>query len=86
MPPISSFYGIIIFMYWRDHNPPHFHAKYGDEEVIIGINDFSIINGWFPPRALALVVEWASIHKNELIENWEKGIKQMSFNKIEPLK
>jgi len=86
MPKISSFYGIVIMMYWREHNPPHFHAKYGDDEVLIGINDCSILNGWLPPRAMALVIEWAVIYKEELIKNWERGTQELSFNKIEPLK
>lgn len=86
MPRISSFYGIIIWMYWNDHNPPHFHATYGDFEMLIRINDLSIYSGSLPSRAFGLVMEWASLHQNELMENWlllkeEKGVK-----KIEPLK
>ena len=86
MPTVSSFYGILILMFWRDHNPPHFHAKYGEYEALIGINDFSMFQGWLPPKALSLVIEWASIHQKELIENWERGKKDLSLNKIEPLK
>lgn len=54
MPTISSFYGILIMMFWKDHNPPHFHVKYGEYEALIGINDFSVIQGWLPPKAMAL--------------------------------
>jgi len=85
MPQISRFFGIIIAMYFDDHNPPHFHAKYGDQEALISILDFSVIEGSIPSRALGLVVEWASIHRNELIENWDKATKNMALNKIEPL-
>lgn len=85
MPTICIFYGIIIQMFWDDHNPPHFHAKYGEYEALIGINDFSLIQGKLPSKALALVVEWAYIHQKELIENWNLGKNNLSFKKIEPL-
>ena len=88
MPVISSFYGILIKMYFGDHVPPHFHAEYGEFAAQISINDFGVIEGYLPPKALALVVEWASIHKDEIAENWkilsEKG--NGVFNKIEPLR
>jgi hypothetical protein len=86
MPQISYFYGIIITMYWKDHSPPHFHASYGGDEAEILISPFGIRKGYLPAKALGLVAEWTLIHQNELIENWEKGEKLQSFNKIEPLK
>ncbi len=86
MPVISSFYGILIYMFWNEHNPPHFHVKYAEFKALINIKDFSLMEGSLPPKALALVVEWASIHQKELLENWEKGKKDQSFNKIEPLR
>lgn len=85
MPVISSFYGILIYMYWNDHAPPHFHAKYGEFQALINIKDFSLMEGKLPPKALALVVEWASIHQEELLRNWELGVEGKTFNKIEPL-
>ena len=85
MPTISVFYGIIIQMFWDEHNPPHFHAKYGEFQALIGINDFSLIEGRLPSKALALVVEWASVHQKELQENWALGKNNSSFKKIEPL-
>ncbi len=85
MPVISSFYGILIYMYWNEHAPPHFHAKYGEFQAVINIKDFSMMNGKLPPKALALVVEWASIHQEELLKNWDLGIKGETFKKIEPL-
>lgn len=86
MPQISSFYGIIILMYWDDHNPPHFHAKYGEFEILICIADLSIYSGYIPSRALGLVIEWASLHKEELMENWNNTSKNIPQRKIEPLK
>lgn len=88
MPVISSFYGILIKMYFGDHLPPHFHADYGEYAAQIRINDFGIEAGYLPPRALALVIEWASMHQEELMKNWnnvsEKG--NGSIEKIEPLR
>lgn len=57
MPEISRFYGIIIAMFFDDHNPPHFHARYGGEKIIIEIDSFRVLEGRIPPRALGLVIE-----------------------------
>ena len=86
MPRISSFYGIIIWMYWDDHNPPHFHATYGEYEILIKINDFSIYAGYLPSRAFGLLMEWVSIHQQELLENWELMRQSLPLKEIEPLK
>ncbi len=86
MPRISSFYGIVIWMYWNDHNPPHFHATYGDFEILIRITALSIYSGSLPSRAFGLVMEWASLHQNELMENWVLLKEERSVKKIEPLK
>jgi hypothetical protein len=85
MPEISRFFGIIIYMHFNDHNPPHFHVKYGDYKAIIDINNFGIIEGNLPPKALSIVVEWASGHKQELLNNWNEIIATGKFNKIKPL-
>jgi hypothetical protein len=69
MPIISRFFGIIIFVFWRDHAPPHFHAKYGDEEVTIEIAS-GIVNGSMSNRALRLVQEWRELHLDELYKEW----------------
>ena len=71
-------------MNFNDHNPPHFHAKYGDFEIIIEINS-GIIDGKFPRRALAMVLEWYGIHKDELLQDWELIRSTGEFKKIEPL-
>lgn len=86
MPEISRFYGIVIKMFFDDHNPPHFHASYGEYEVLIEINNLAVFAGQLPPRALGLVIEWATLHQDELLNNWERAQGQQSVNKIEPLK
>jgi hypothetical protein len=88
MPVISSFYGILIKMYFGDHVPPHFHAEYAEFSAQISIMDFGIVEGYLPPKALALIVEWASLHQEELMENW-KSLSENgngTFKKIEPLR
>lgn len=69
MPQISYFLGVIIRMYYRDHNPPHFHASYGEFEGLIDIERNELIGGSLPPRVLGLVTEWTEIHKLELMNN-----------------
>jgi hypothetical protein len=86
MPEISRFYGIVIKMFFDDHNPPHFHALYGEYEVLINMNSFAVFAGNLPPRALGLVIEWATQHQDELLINWERAKGQESLSKIEPLK
>jgi len=86
MPEISRFYGIVIKMFFDDHNPPHLHALYGEYEVLININSFAVFAGNLPPRALGLVIEWATQHQDELLINWERAKGQEPLSKIEPLK
>jgi len=85
VPEISRFYGIVIKMFFDDHLPPHFHAEYGDLELIININTLAIVQGKFPPRALGLVMEWAALHQAELKADWEKAKSKQSVDKISPL-
>lgn len=68
MPRISEFYGIIIEMYWSDHHPPHFHAKYGEHRAEIDIRTLGVLRGRLPPKALSLVIEWAALHQQQLAE------------------
>jgi hypothetical protein len=84
MPELCRFLGIVIFMNFNDHNPPHFHAKYGDFEIIVEINS-GIVEGKFPKRAISLVMEWYEIHKIELLQNWELIRTTGDFYKIQPL-
>ncbi|PCJ25475.1 MAG: transcriptional regulator [Rickettsiales bacterium] len=71
-------------MYYDEHNPPHFHAKYGEYEVAVEIKT-GIVTGKFPRRALNAVIDWYVIHKEELMEDWELAQKDQKLNKIEPL-
>lgn len=84
MPEISRFYGIIIYMFYNEHNPPHFHVEYQDFEAIIEIES-GIIKGKIPRRALKLIFEWMDLHKDELLENWKKIEERKALQKIEPL-
>ena len=65
MPTISTFFGILIQMYWREHGPPHFHAIYGEHEAVIDIRELRVVRGRLPRRALAMVIEWAFDHRDE---------------------
>jgi hypothetical protein len=86
VPKLSEFFGIVIYMYWGDHGPPHFHARYGGEKASIVIDDLSVLAGGLPPRALGLVVEWGALHKNELGLAWQKASENEPVDPIEPLK
>ncbi len=70
MPRISEFYGIAIYMYYRDHAPPHFHAIYGEHEATVNINSLEIEDGSLPRNARKLVLEWAGLHQQALTNNW----------------
>lgn len=85
MPIISTFYGIIIQMYWRDHSLPHFHANYAEDEVAIDIRTLMVLRGAMSRRALALVLEWAQEHREEPMEDWELCQHRQSPKKISPL-
>jgi len=85
MPTISAFYGILIQIFWREHGPPHFHALYAEHEVLIDIRTLQIMQGSFPNRALAMVLEWAAEHQAELMEDWELCSRMQRPRKIAPL-
>ena len=85
MPQISNFFGIIIRMFYDEHNPPHFHAQYGEYKCCIDIHSLAVIEGFLPARALGLVIEWAILHKKELSENWHRIEQQKPVEKIAPL-
>ena len=85
MPEISRFLGIVIAMFYDDHNPPHFHARYGSNKVEIDIRTLVVLAGHFPPKALGLVMEWASLHQHELMQDWELARQQAELKKIAPL-
>lgn len=85
MPTISFFYGIIITMYWHDHLPPHFHANYAEFDGLIDIRKLEMIKGDLPERALKDVLEWAQLHQDELLVNWDLCQEGRSPNNIAPL-
>jgi hypothetical protein len=85
MPELSRFYGIIIYMFWKDHAPPHFHAEYGDNEALILIGTWEIYRGALPARALKLVREWAELHKEEIRQQWAEAVASQPLKKIDPL-
>jgi hypothetical protein len=66
MPEVTRFFGIVIRMHSRDHSPAHFHAEYGEYEALVEIETLSILRGVLPRRAMALVLEWAALHRQEL--------------------
>jgi Domain of unknown function (DUF4160) len=84
LPEISRFLGIIIAMYYRDHRPPHFHAIYGEYEVVVNIEN-GVIEGRFPRRAVRLVLEWYELHREELMEDWLLAEQRKPLKKIAPL-
>jgi hypothetical protein len=85
MPEISRFFGVVIDMYFNDHNPAHFHASYAEYEVLIEIESLEIYRGSLPRRALALVLEWAVLHRNELRQDWQLARQGKSTASIPPL-
>jgi hypothetical protein len=82
MPTIAYFYGIAIGMYFSDHNPPHFHAKYGRAKAMFRISDGNIIAGEMPPTAARMVRDWALAHRAELEQNWARGVSHLPFERI----
>jgi hypothetical protein len=86
MPTLSTFYGIVIQMFWQDHPPPHFHTLYAEHEALIDIQTLDVIEGSLPRRALALVLEWARAHRAELMEDWNLCRQRQPPRTIEPLR
>lgn len=85
MPEISRFFGIVIKMFFDDHNPPHFHAEYGNDLALIDIRSLSAFSGRLSPRVMGLVIEWATLHQQELLADWERARSQQELQKIPPL-
>lgn len=85
MPTISEFYGIMILMFYNDHAPPHFHARYAEHEALIRIEPLGILQGNLPPKALGMVMEWAGLHQEELKKDWELTEKLQKPKRIKPL-
>ncbi len=85
MPEVTRFFGIVIRMYFRDHSPAHFHAEYGEYEALIELETLSILRGDLPRRAMALVLEWAALHRQELRADWERARGGTPLESIAPL-
>ena len=83
MPVICMFRGINN---WNDHMPPHFHATYGGNEVIVSINDIEVLEGKIPGKQLKMLLGWAAFHQEELKENWELARNHQELFAIEPLR
>jgi hypothetical protein len=85
MPEISRFFGIIVQMYYSDHDPPHFHVRYSGQKALIAIETLALLRGRLSPRALGLVTEWAAMHRAELIEDWNLARSEAQLKPIAPL-
>ena len=85
MPEISRFFGVIISVNYRDHPPPHFDVRYGEQRALISIESLSLLEGSLSPRLFGMVIEWALLHRQELLDDWELARKQQPLRAIEPL-
>jgi hypothetical protein len=85
MPRICEFHGITIFVHWRDHNPPHFHAVFGDKQLSVRIDDLSRLAGRLPRSAERQVWRWAGLHEQELLDNWALAQAGKTLKSIDPL-
>lgn len=85
MPEISRFLGIVIYIRYNEHNPPHFHAQYGKHNAVFSIQELKIIDGKLPSRVISLVLEWAFLHRDELMTDWNLAQAKVPLNKIKGL-
>ena len=85
MPEISRFFGIVVQMYYSDHDPPHFHVRYSGQKALIAIETLALLRGHLSPRALGLVTEWAALHRTELMEDWNLARAEAQLKPIAPL-
>lgn len=85
MPSISTFYGIVIQIFYSDHNPPHFHAVYQESEILVGISPIRILAGTVPNRVKSMVLEWAALHQAELMDDWNLCVQKQKPKDIAPL-
>jgi hypothetical protein len=85
MPEVSRFYGIVILFFHNDHDPPHFHVRYGSHEAKIAILTSRLLEGAIPRRAMRLVVEWTDLHRGELLDDWQRIRSGLEPRRIPPL-
>ncbi len=86
MPEICRFFGIVIAMYYSDHAPPHFHVRYASYRASLALEPLALMEGRLPPRVLGLVMEWASLHRLELREDWDRAARAEPLKRIAPLR
>lgn len=86
MPTICMFRGIKIYINWNDHMPPHFHATYGGQDVLVSIDELEVLEGTMPSKQLKMLLGWAAFHQEELKENWELAKARQELFAIEPLR
>lgn len=86
MPTVSMFRGIKVSFYWRDHMPPHFHATYAGQEVIVSIEELEVLDGKLPSKQLKMLLGWAAFHQEELRENWNLAREKHDLFPIDPLR
>jgi hypothetical protein len=85
MPEISLFFGIRVTINYNNHVPPHFHAEYNGNKVLVDIINVNVLKGYFPKRQLKLILAWTEIHKDELMQNWELARNHQALYRIAPL-
>lgn len=85
MPEICRFLGIVIQMFFDEHNPPHFHARYAEKKGTFDIRTLNMIEGNLPGKVRSLIIEWAELHQKELLDDWNLAQKGILPNSIEPL-
>jgi hypothetical protein len=85
MPEVSRFFGIVVQMYYDDHQPPHFHVRYAGRKALIAIESMAVLRGGLSPRALGMVTEWAALHREELMEDWNLARAEAQLKPIAPL-
>ena len=86
MPEISRFYGIVIQMFYKNHEPPHIHITHNEYKAKVSIKELKLLSGEFPRRGLQLILDWIELHKEELLKEWELMKKDKPLFKIKPLK
>lgn len=85
MPEISRFLGIVVLMYYKEHGIPHIHIRYGEHRASLAIRDLRLLEGFLPPRVVALVLEWAFAHRQELLDDWERAAAGQPLLPVPPL-
>ena len=85
MPEIARFYGMVVIIRLREHNPPHFHVRYAGDEASYAIRPIRLLKGGLPPRAERMVLEWAAFHQEELLDNWLRAQNRRPVRRIDPL-